>query len=118
MLNFIFLYKTSNAVASEHLGDVIHKVVKENPSLSYKLIELGTKLELPGKMPIEEIRHLKQETEGNVFARRILETFVVHHMYMFKTGIKDKQRVGEILGIEIGIQRRIDLKSQHQKRIG
>ena len=118
MFNFIFLYKTSNAVASKQLSGVIRKVVKNNPTLSYKLIELGAKLELPGKMPIEEIKEIKKLTDGNVFARRILETYVVHHMYMFKTDIKDKQRIGELLDIEIGHQRSIDIKSRHQKRIG
>ncbi|GAW65500.1 metallophosphoesterase protein [Geoanaerobacter pelophilus] len=118
MFNFVFLYKTSNAIASEQLAGVVRRVVKNNPSLSYKLIELGTKLELPGKMPIEEIKNLKILTDGNVFARRILETYIVHHMYMFKTDIRDKQRIGELLDIQVGLQRTIDIKSQHQKRIG
>jgi hypothetical protein len=117
LVNFVFIYKTSVAIASEDLYSVINQVVKANPNLAYRLIELGVQLEFPGAMPIEDIRKLESETNSNMVARRLLETFIMRHLYMFKTDIKDKQRISELFRMETCDQHKIDIKSKKMKRL-
>ena len=92
-------------------------MVQNNNSIAFKLIELGSLLDFPGAIPIEKIEYLVDETKSNVFARRLLEIFVLRHLYIFKTDERDKQRICSILGIKMEHQRAIDQKTKPSKKL-
>jgi hypothetical protein len=117
MFTFAFLFKTSTSVASVHLRDVSHKLVREKETLAYKLIELEARLDSPTELPFEEIDKLSESTNRNILAHRILEAIVLPHLYLFKTTDQEKQRLCGILGVSMERQRAIDIQSKHHKII-
>ncbi|MFC7369292.1 metallophosphoesterase [Vreelandella zhaodongensis] len=114
IMSFSFIHKAAASVSSVKLKEVISEVAREKEVVAYKLIDLSTRMEMPGNIPFAYISEIKKITEGNYFSRRLLESIVIRHLYMFKTSDADKQRLSQILNFDIGKQRA--LTSQNKKR--
>ncbi|SER04765.1 3',5'-cyclic AMP phosphodiesterase CpdA [Amphritea atlantica] len=115
MVTTSFIMKPAASVASTNLRSVIHDVIDENSTTAFKLIKVASDLELPGLIPFDQISDLSKSTNGDMFARRVLQTIVLNHLYLFKVSEPDKQRVCSILDIEIKKQRQIEFNNKGSK---
>ncbi|XGA80810.1 hypothetical protein OR573_03915 [Halomonas sp. CH40] len=116
IMSFSFIHKAAASVSSAKLKEVISEVAKEKDLVAYKLIDLSTRMEVPGNIPFAYISEIKRITEGNHFSRRLLESVVIRHLYMFKTSDADKQRLSQILNFDIGKQRALASQSNKKRK--
>ncbi|HEX7965345.1 MAG TPA: metallophosphoesterase [Gammaproteobacteria bacterium] len=116
LMTLAFICKTASCVNSEYIRGVVRKVAKNNGSNAYELIDIAVSLDFPGSIPFDDIRALKEENESNIFVKRLLQSLVIAHLYMFKTQDADKQRLCSILDIDISYQRMIDVRGKDVKK--
>ena len=108
--------RISHAVGTKDLNEVYEKVLSDNPTNSYRLIDLSVKLDSVG-FPTNTIYDLNAQFRKNVFCSRILSHLVINHFYLFNTSEQTKQKVCEKLGIKMEKLRGIDVSSESQKRL-
>ena len=94
--------KISENIAAEKLRDDLSKLVENEGSNSYKLVQAATYLTTPGKLPMERLRKIAKDVEGNTLAFKILQTLAVFHIKMFHTPYKEKQQLGSLLKVNFG----------------
>jgi hypothetical protein len=116
-ISFVFIKKISDAINSENLREVIHAVTQENPSNAYKLVELTVRLDSPDPIPFRDIEQIKDENAGNLFLQRMLQAQAIVHIYMFDTTEQDKQRLADLLKIQIKQQHLVDMKTKDTKKL-
>lgn len=107
--------KVSEAVGSEDLYETYKRITVQHDSTAVRLIEISIKLDQSRTLPFNDIKSLKEHTEGNVMATSLLRVLVLNHLYMFDTDYRDKQRICSLLGIPMTKQRSIDLFSTQKK---
>lgn len=117
LISVIFVKKIADSINSEYLRDVIADVTRDNSSNAYKLIELSVKLDSPEVIPFKEIKLIKEASPGNRFLERMLQAQAVMHLYMFSTTEREKQKLCEMLGIQLQHQRLVDLRSKDTKKL-
>lgn len=114
---FGLLKRISHAVGTVELMPTYREVLNANPVTSFKLVDMSVKLDTL-KLPTKEVVRLNGELKENVLGSRLLRKLVVHHLYLFPTDYKTKQRICESLDIPIRQSRGIDVAFENQKRIG
>jgi hypothetical protein len=114
-ISYTLIKKVSDSVGSENLYDTFEDVSYKNPFMSVKLIEMSIKLDQSRSLSYNDVRDLKDATEGNVLARSLLGLLVIDHFYMFDTNYQTKQRICGLLGISMDQVRAIDIKSTQKK---
>lgn len=107
--------RTAGWIGSERLEDDIAKVVQENQTVAFKLVEAGTRLLLPRDLALDHIRRLAKELEHNPFAFGILQSMALRHLHLFHVKTEDRQKLCSMLKIEFAASRGIDLKTKNTK---
>lgn len=109
--------KTALFVTSDRLREDISAVVRDNGSISYRLIEAATELVRPGRLPIDQLKKLSRDLRSNTFSFKILQTLVAYHLHMFHTTDLDKQKLCGLANITMSNARSIDVKSKKTRLI-
>ena len=115
-LNFGIMKRISHAVGAMELIPDYHDVLNANPTNSYRLIDMSVKLDTL-KLPIKEIVSLDNTFKDNFLCDRLLKKLVVHHIYLFPTDYKTKQKLCDAIGIPIKTMRGVDVTYNAQKRL-
>lgn len=102
-----FVLRAAQSANSDSLSEDVGGVVKRNPTLAFRLIELGIILDSPKAIPRRKLKELNKDVEGNLVAARLLQIMVLNRLYMFKTTEQDMQWLNGELGIDLGIQHAI-----------
>ena len=117
MISYAFIFRASQSVSSESLLEDIHNLVKEKPSISFRLIEIGVLLDSPKPLPRQQLLDLYNQVSTNVIASRIVKIMVLNRLYMFKTSEKDMQWISQGIGLDIGMQHAITYQHKKQRLI-
>ncbi|WP_081933563.1 metallophosphoesterase [Massilia sp. 9096] len=104
-------------VATDKLREDVAALVRSNPTVAYRLIDMGTRLVRPGHMPLEEIDKLAKELKDNHYAFGILQALGVNHLYQYHTDAAEKQRLCNILKISMDGAKTIELQGRDTKLI-
>jgi hypothetical protein len=115
-VSFGIIKRISHAVGTKDLNDVYEKVLSENPTNAFRLVDLSVKLDSVG-FPTGDIYDLNDKFKDNVFCSRLLSRLVIHHFYLFNTSDQVKQKVCDKLGIKMHFLRGVDVKTATQKRL-
>lgn len=119
LLNLVtvsFIRRAALSVASPHLYNVIDKVVLQNSTTAYRLIQAGVRLDAANGLDIESIATLNKDIQQNALAQSVLRQLALIHIHLFKTTEDKKQRLCAELQIDLRRQREIDLKTKNSKR--
>jgi predicted MPP superfamily phosphohydrolase len=111
-----FVRKVGSSIGSRNLHPAIKRLVAENNTSSYRLIEIAALLETPGPIPIEVLETLTTELANNSFALSVLRRLALTRVYLYETPLLEKQKLFSILGIRIDAQIAIDMKTKHTKK--
>ena len=103
---------SANFVVAEKLREDVAKVVQDCPTNAYRLIEMASRLLKPGIIPIDLVKKLAGELDGNPYAFGILQSFGYFHMSMFHTDEKQKQALCHVLKISYLAAKAIEVKKQ------
>lgn len=109
--------RTAEWIGSERLEEDIAKVVGDNPTVAFKLVEAGTHLLLPRDLALDKIRKFAEELEHNPFAFGILQSMALRHLHLFHIKTEDRQRLCQMLKIEFASSRGINLKTKNTKML-
>jgi predicted MPP superfamily phosphohydrolase len=104
-------------VATDKLREDVSALVRNNPTIAYRLIDMGTRLVRPGHMPLEEIDKLAKELKDNHYAFGILQALGVNHLYQYHTEPSEKQRLCNILKISMDGAKAIELQGRDTKLV-
>jgi hypothetical protein len=100
-----FVLKAGCSVAAEQLTDVTEKLREKSESVTVDLLALTARLDQPRALPLEEIERLAAVTQDNHFARKILQTIVLRHLYLFPVREREKQIVCSMLDVSFAGQK-------------
>lgn len=85
-----FVVRAGLCITSEELSDNVASVIKSSPSNANRLIRISQLLAKPVRLPRVEIESLLREEHENVCVMGILQSLVLHRMYMYETEYDDK----------------------------
>lgn len=108
---------TSYFVSSDKLREDISNLVKGNPTVAYRLIDIGTRLVRPGHLPLEEIAKLAKDLDDNHYPFAILQFLGATHLYQFHLDKADKDKLCSILKITDRDMKTIELRGRDTKLI-
>lgn len=102
----------ANFVVAEKLREDVAKVVQDCPTNAYRLIEMASRLLKPGTIPIELVRRLAGDLDGNPYAFGILQSLGYFHISMFHTDENQKQALCHVLKISYKAAKVIEVRKQ------
>lgn len=85
-----FVVRAGSCITSDELADNVTSVIKSSPSNANRLIRIAQLLTKPVRLPRVEIESLLREEHDNVCVMGILQSLVLHRMYMYETEYDDK----------------------------
>lgn len=115
LLTFAFVLRAAQSANSDSLSEDVREVVKRNPTLAFKLIELNILLDSPKAIPRQKLKQLHKDVERDLVAARLLQIMVLNRLYMFKTTEQDMQWLNGELKIDLGIQRAITYQEKSRR---
>lgn len=99
--------RAAQSTTSTELAEDVAKLVADDGTLSYRIIELATLLDSAKDLPRPQLERLYGETDGNLVARRTVIYLVLNRLYMFKTTQSDMQWLHQKLKIDIRFQQKL-----------
>lgn len=103
-----FILRPATAIASPNLSEVIGKVVSDNNKTSYDFIKLAAELEMPDGIDLKRLKKIYGKAKNDPFCCRIIQSLVLKHLYLFKVGLVDKQRICDAIDIKFQEQTKSD----------
>jgi hypothetical protein len=115
VISFVFIAKAADAVNASTLRMLTRELADKDGSVAAKIIQLAAILDSSEDVPVGEIRSLMERLDGNIFAKRVVESLVFRHLYMFPTSVKEKQQIEDLLKFDMHGMRALDLKTKAAK---
>ncbi|PKL20831.1 MAG: hypothetical protein CVV48_10990 [Spirochaetae bacterium HGW-Spirochaetae-4] len=116
IVTYTFISRISQFVGSENLDMTYRRILKENRTTAYKLVDAVLKINHYIDFPIAELRRLNKELEHNPLAKSVLSQTVRNYLYMFEIeNYRFKQQICQEFGIEMLELRRIENISKDKK---
>jgi hypothetical protein len=113
---FGIVKRISQSVGCKDLTDIYKRVLDENPTNAYKLVDLSVKLD-SAALPINDVLRLEEDLRDNIFCKRVLCRLVLAHFHLFKSAYATKQTICGKLGIKMEHLRSIDYRTAAKKRL-
>lgn len=115
IITFAFVLRAAQSANLDSLSEDVREVVKKNPTLAFKLIELNIILDSPKAIPRQKLKQLHKDVEKDLVAARLLQIMVLNRLYMFKTTEQDMQWLNGELKIDLGIQHAITYQEKSRR---
>lgn len=117
IITFAFVLRAAQSANSDSLSEDVREVVRKNPTLAFKLIELNIVLDSPKAIPRQKLKQLHRDVEKDLVAARLLQIMVLNRLYMFKTTEQDMQWLNGELKIDLGIQHAITYQEKSRRLV-
>ncbi|MBB2776733.1 UNVERIFIED_ORG: hypothetical protein HNP28_002048 [Comamonas terrigena] len=85
-----FVYRAGTTLTATELDDNVKSVITSNPTNANRLIRLARVLATPAPLPRVEIEALVRDEADNVCVMGVLNSLLLHRIYMYETKFKDK----------------------------
>ncbi|MBL1215785.1 MAG: hypothetical protein HND52_20625 [Ignavibacteriae bacterium] len=115
LLAFIFIKRISESIGTLNLSETFNEILKDHPYNSVHLIDISIKLDHFHKVPIDDLKNLKDIFKKNYLSTTIIRRLVIDHLYMFPVEYQDRQKICSLLNIPIEDQILIIEKSEEKK---
>ena len=93
IITFAFVLRAAQSANSDSLSEDVREVVKKNPTLAFKLIDLNIVLDSPKAIPRQKLKQLHKDVEKDLVAARLLQIMVLNRLYMFKVIVHSPTRL-------------------------
>ena len=117
IISFGFVLRAAQSANSESLSEDVREVVRKNPTLAFKLIELNIVLDSPKAIPRQKLKQMHKDVDKDPVAARLLRIMVLNRLYMFKTTEQDMQWLNGELKIDLGIQHAITYQEKSRRLV-
>ncbi|QSI78786.1 metallophosphoesterase [Niveibacterium microcysteis] len=85
-----FVYRAGTILTAPELEDNVTAVIAANPTNANRLIRLARILSTPAPLPKVEIELLVKEESDNVCVMGVLQSLLLHRIYMYETKHSDR----------------------------
>lgn len=117
ILSCIFVGKAADAVNAKTLRDNARTCAEREGTPAAKIIQVAAILDSADQIPYEDLSQVIEMIRGDIFAKKIIESFAFRHVYLFPTSIKEKQQLQALLEFDVRSQRALDVKSKDAKMV-
>jgi hypothetical protein len=114
--SFWFIQRIGSSVGSKSMAPAIKRYVENNDTISNQLVGMASTLEMPDRIPIQDLRNLHGRVSKQAFAQSVLRMIVLTRIYMYKTLETEKQQVFQEMNIKVSTQHAIDYSTRKSKR--
>jgi hypothetical protein len=114
--SLIFVRKIGGSIGSKNLYPAIKRLVTEDKSSAYRLVEIAALLETPGPIPMSKLKALNDEFKSKPFALDMLGRLALTRVYLYETTQTEKQQLFSALDIKVDKQMAIDVKTKNAKK--
>lgn len=94
------IFKATETIYSDRLLEDIESLASENENNAYLLVQAASYLMSPSTPPVSKIRNILKVVGGSVVAKNVLQHLALYHIQMFDTPLREKQALGDLLGIK------------------
>ncbi len=110
--------KIVDSSGHKQLSDTYTEMALQNQTNAYKLIDIAIKLEHYSSFPSQEIKKLKEDPKfaKNYLCQHIVKNMVLQYLHLYRTSIETKQRICDLVGIDIKQQLVIDQTSKEKRK--
>lgn len=115
--SFWFIRRIGSAVGSRSMMPAVNRYVDNNGTIANQLVGMTSALEMPDRIPFQELRALNERVSKQAFAQSVLRWIVFTRIYMYKTSDAEKQQVFQEMNIQVSTQHAIDYKTRKAKRL-
>lgn len=116
-ISYSFIHRIVLSINSDSIVEDIEAVAEESGLNSYALINIGTKLDSPKKIPKAGLEAIFSEVKNDLMASRILQIMILNRLYMFKTSEADMQWLSNNLKLDLRRQHAISYIDSKQRRL-
>jgi len=110
-----FILRTGSWVGSRRIEEDVENVIQRHDSTARRLIQVASRLVLPGDLPHEQIKKLAKDLRHNPFAFAILQSVGLRYLHLFFVAPQDKQRLCSALNIDFKSAQFIDFANKESK---
>ena len=111
--------RAANATGHKQLLESIDDIIEKEPTNALKLIKLSIKLDHLGQLPMSEIQILlekDQEFKKYFLPKLLVRNFVYQYLKLFNVPHDERNKLCELVGIEIKKQRVVQGSSKEKKK--
>ena len=106
--------KVASALGSDQLKPTLEKLVPEEASLAYKMVEIAALLDGPIDIPRDKIDLMAKSLKSNPLGFQILRDLVAQRVYRYPTDYTEKQWLSEKLNFSMLNQRSADISKSRR----
>jgi predicted MPP superfamily phosphohydrolase len=115
-ISFSFINKIAASIGNVKLMPVIEKLTHDNPTNSYHLIHLATKLDMGTFISPEIIKGIVDKIDQNAISSTLVSGMIINYLYMFEVNNKVVQKLCKIGNIKYPtVSRNLQLEKQKNK---
>jgi hypothetical protein len=92
--------RIASAIGSPHLGPVYEQLMPDDSVPALRLVHCALRLEQQSAFPLDSVRGMHGDFDGNLLADDVLLSLVIHHLNVFELRFDLKQRICAELGIK------------------
>ncbi|WP_024612955.1 metallophosphoesterase [Pseudoalteromonas sp. TB64] len=112
-ISFSFINKIATSIGNVKLMPVIEKLTHDNPTNSYHLIHLATKLDMGTFISPEIIKRIVDKIDQNSISSTLVSGMIINYLYMFEVNDKVVQKLCKIGNIRYStVSRNLQLEKQ------
>ena len=104
LLAVAIIQKTARAIGSNQIKPTLSKLVSENDSIGYQMVEIAVLLDSPSEIPRRNIESMVRCLNNNALGFQILRDLVAQRVYRYPTNIEDKQWIASKLNFSLAKQ--------------
>ncbi|WP_333706246.1 hypothetical protein [Ottowia beijingensis] len=116
-ISYGFFRRIILSINSDSIAEDVESVSSKSGSTSYSLINIGTSLDSPKKIPKSNLKAVFEAVKGDLVASRILQMMILNRLYMFKTSEADMQWLSNELKLDLRTQHAISYVESKQRRL-
>lgn len=94
------IFKATETIYSDRLLEDIESLASDNENNAYLLVQAASYLMSPSTPPVSKIKNILKVVDGSVVAKNVLQHLALYHIQMFDTPLREKQALGDLLGIK------------------
>lgn len=83
-ISFSSINKIANSIGNAKLMPVIEELSSDNPTNSYKLIHLATRLDEGSSVNPDKIKRIIDEVDQNAISTTIVQGMIINYLYMYE----------------------------------
>ena len=104
LLAVAIIRETARSIGSNQIKPTLTKLIGENDSIGYRMVEIAILLDSPSEIPRKEIESMIHNLGNNVLGLQVLRDLVAQRVYRYPTDIKDKQWIASKLNFSLADQ--------------